>query len=344
MNKEISSPIVLGVDGGGTKTHYALFHADGAPIDFLTSGATNHEALDDGFAGTERRLRRDLLALTSRNKIQVSDIDHAVLGLAGVDTRRQHVILSEVLRTIGLKNFILCNDSFLGVKAGCPSGYGICAINGTGFSIGGINGEGKLVQIGGFGDLSGDMGGGGSYAIWAFQAVYEQLYKDAPATTLTQYLFQAGDIKDPTDFPERLLSGLAERNVDFTTLGHYVFDAAEKGDVVSQNLILRSTKEYARSISAAISRLELDRAPGKTVEVTLAGSVFVKGYSEEQLKTLQGLIQQAFPEQTIVLAKLFAPPVMGALIWAMAPYLKTPEALQDMRKMLSSEIAVLLKR
>ena len=45
--------IFLGVDAGGTKTHYALHDGDGAPIDFMTGGPGNHEYLEDGFDGVQ---------------------------------------------------------------------------------------------------------------------------------------------------------------------------------------------------------------------------------------------------------------------------------------------------
>lgn len=40
---------VLGVDGGGTKTHAVLFDGDGNLVDMVEWGPTNHESLREGF-------------------------------------------------------------------------------------------------------------------------------------------------------------------------------------------------------------------------------------------------------------------------------------------------------
>jgi len=324
---------IVGVDGGGTKTHYALYESNGEAVDFLTSGATNHESLEDGMTGTRNRLNHDFSTLMKKNHIHISQVKHAALGLAGVDTKRQHRVISQMLLDIGLTDFILCNDAYLGVKAGCPSGFGICAINGTGFSVGGIDIEGKLVQIGGFGSMSGDLGGGGQYSTDAFKAVYEHIYKDAPNTLLQKKIFDYANITDEADFPEKLLEAIAEDKCDFSVIGRFVFDAADEGDIVSKDLIMSSTKEYARSISAAIDQLNFSSGEQLLpIEVALAGSVFVKGYNKEQVGVLCDLLQARHPGYTIKISKLVSPPVLGALLWAFEPLFeknKMPEHFRN---------------
>ena len=73
----MAPPVVLGVDGGGTKTHYALFDTSGRPIDFFTSGPTNHESLPDGFTGLRNRLETDLETLFTRNGLAAGDVANA---------------------------------------------------------------------------------------------------------------------------------------------------------------------------------------------------------------------------------------------------------------------------
>lgn len=50
------SKYVLGVDGGGTKTHFALFDIKGNKINICTFGTTNHEMMRNGFDELEKKL------------------------------------------------------------------------------------------------------------------------------------------------------------------------------------------------------------------------------------------------------------------------------------------------
>ncbi len=313
--------VVLGVDGGGTKTHYALYDICGRPVDFMVSGPTNHEVLPDGFTGLRHRLRSDLDALFCRNGLRVDAVENAVFGLAGVDTRRQHEIISAMLQDFGFSQFILCNDSFLGVKAGCSNGYGVCAINGTGFSVGAIDQQSHMLQIGGLGELTGDEGGGGQMSQRAICAVYDHLYKDAPATLLKDLIFDAAGITNPTDFPELLLHAVAEGQCEFMAIGRLVFAAASKGDSVALAVLDRSAREYARSIQGALNRLNFGSSENPLpLEVILAGSVFIKGEHPRTVDTLMDLLKEWNPGRTITMRKLTSPPVLGAILWALEPF------------------------
>ena len=46
----------LGVDGGNTKTDFALMRADGTLIDWIRVGTCSHEALPGGYAAAAQAL------------------------------------------------------------------------------------------------------------------------------------------------------------------------------------------------------------------------------------------------------------------------------------------------
>ncbi len=334
-----SPPVVLGVDGGGTKTHYALFDVRGRPVDFSTSGPTNHESLPDGFTGLRCRLEEDLDALLSRNGLTANDVANAAFGLAGVDTRRQHGIISAILHHIGMHRFILCNDSFLGVKAGCVSGYGICAINGTGFSVGGIDRHGCMLQVGGLGELTGDEGGGGILSQRVIRAIYDHLYKDTPATLLQDLLFHRLGITDSSDYPELLLEALAEGRCQFAEIGRIVFEAADQCDAVALEILDHSGREYARSIQGVLERLDFgSREQPLPLELVLAGSVFVKGSNPRIIRTMSELLAAWNPTRKITLSTLSSPPVLGAVLWALEAF-----EIPDCQTLVKDGLAALLE-
>ncbi|MDP4270810.1 MAG: N-acetylglucosamine kinase, partial [Bacteroidota bacterium] len=124
----------------------------------------------------------------------------AVFGMAGVDTSQQHQIISSIIREIGFKNFVLCNDAFLGIKAGSKNGTGICVINGTGNTIAGINSSNRMFQIGGQGEYTGDSGGGGLIAAKGVKAIYNYLFKCYDYTMMADMLFEKLNIADTLSF------------------------------------------------------------------------------------------------------------------------------------------------
>lgn len=313
-------PLVLGVDAGGTKTHFALLDAAGRLVDHQTAGPGNHEAMPNGFADLQLFLEKELRSFLARSGATPAAIARAVFGMAGVDTRRQHEIISEILRDLGLSSFILCNDAFLGIKSGCPSGFGVCAVNGTGFSVGGIDRHGRMLQIGGMGDYTGDEGGGGMLRAHVIRSVYEQLYKDAPETGLQKRLFNLIGITDPDDFPEILFREMAEGRCITKDIVQLAFDAANEGDAVAIGLLDKSGMEYARSIQSAVKRL--DFGPETTpLEIALAGSLFTKALCPRTRDTMLRKLQEWNPRREIRVTLLTAPPVAGAALWALEPFL-----------------------
>ena len=78
---------VLGMDGGGTKTHIAIFSTSGEKIDQITWGPTNHEYLPGSYGELQNELGRLLVNILEKNQMTTSDLVRCVFGLAGVDTR-----------------------------------------------------------------------------------------------------------------------------------------------------------------------------------------------------------------------------------------------------------------
>ena len=109
---------ILGVDGGNTKTDYFLFDCEGNFIGMHRDGTCSHEALSDGFEGTRRVMKDALDYFLNRRKVKIEDIKAACFGLAGDDIPSQQRSLEEIIASFGFENFIVVNDSTLGIKAG----------------------------------------------------------------------------------------------------------------------------------------------------------------------------------------------------------------------------------
>lgn len=307
---------ILGIDGGGTKTHCSVFNLDGDPVDFISWGKTNHECLKGGYDELKQELDKLFTYVFDKNGIIADELGKCVFGLAGVDTKKQHELISNIIADLGIKDFILCNDTYLGVKAGCENGFGICAINGTAFNIGGIDSRGNMLQIGGLGAMSGgDFGGGEYLAGKAMSATYNSIFKGDPDTYLTDLFFEILNIKSKFDFVEALQYKIDEGEYRYDFFNKLIFEAANKNDAVALEILDNMGREYARCINGLITNLDFGRE--ETINVILAGSIFVKGENSRAIDKIKQDVIEKNKGRRISFNILKSPPVAGAVLWAL---------------------------
>jgi Predicted N-acetylglucosamine kinase len=307
---------VLGVDGGGTKTHYALYHPQTNHLDVLTAGPSNHEGMPGSFAQLKNELGENIYALLSKNHLAPDDIAMSMLGLSGVDTARQHQIISGILQELSLARFVLTNDAYLGIKAGAKSGSGICAINGSGCSVAAIDQAGGRVQVGGLGDYTCDFGGSHSFVPFSVGAVYSELFRCGEPTLLTPMMMDLLAVKDKYAIVEEIALRLVTNRKPFIlAISKLLFEACDKGDSVALGLLRQSGDSYAHSIAGAMRELAFQK--DKPVEIILAGSLFTKQPNPAMPDALKSTLQTLQPEYEFDLKRLHTPNVAGALLWAL---------------------------
>jgi len=309
------SKVIIGIDGGGTKSHLGLFSVNGDCLGFFTHGTLNHELLPKGFEQLEDVLQMIVEeALDSVDK-KPSDIAYAVLGLAGVDTREQHEIISQILKRIGIEKFTLCNDGYLVVPAGCPKGVGICAINGTGSVLTAIDTKGKMYQVGGIGDITDDCGGSGWYASQMLRNVYCDLFKSAPKTIMTQMLFSSKLFIGHRDlYTEAITLAMEANSITYPDLNQLVFSAAGQGDIVANRILQDSAEHYARCIEFLANNLNFPK--DETLYITLAGSIFVREKVDILPMLIKKRVNELLGDRPVEFINLQDPPVIGAIMWA----------------------------
>lgn len=306
---------VLGIDGGATKTQCAIFDISGRKIDLINWGPTNHEVLNFGY----NDLRQELASLTDyilkKNNLRVEDIVKSVFGMAGTDTREQHRIISEIIYDVGFRDFILCNDAYLGIKAGSPTGYGINVVNGTGCSIAGIEKSGRMLQIGGQGGLTGDFGGGGDIGVQAICSVYNCFFRCGDQTLIKEFLPDELKTESKFDFIDNVREKIDQGIIRVAELNRVVFEAANRGDKVATEILEKVGGELARSVNGMLRELEFDK--NETIFVVLSGSINTKGNSPILVDKLKRDVISANSDKEISFLLLEHPPVLGAIAWAL---------------------------
>ena len=79
-------------------------------MDRHVGSGSNHERLNDGYAGVKRTFYENLNLLLTRNGIKASEIQDVVAGLSGADNDMQTERLQEILRGFGFQCVMVCND------------------------------------------------------------------------------------------------------------------------------------------------------------------------------------------------------------------------------------------
>jgi len=308
---------VLGLDAGGTKSHLALFDIEGTLVDFGCWGSLNHESFPGSFKQFKSEARRFINGILKKNNIAFNQVTSAAFGVAGVDIKPQHDTISKIMSEIGFKKFTLANDAFLGISAGSPSCYGICAINGTGCTIVGADKKGKMFQIGGVGFISDDYGGGGMLGRLVISSVYSEFFRKGEPTCMTPLLMDILGIKSKYDFVERIYKKSEDNSLDIRDLSRLLFDAAIKNDKVSLDILTCAGINYANGICAMIEELEFEKYPDDDLYIVLAGSVFSKGEHPKIIDTIKEKLKISNPVLNLKYTLLKVPPVAGAVYWAL---------------------------
>jgi N-acetylglucosamine kinase-like BadF-type ATPase len=306
---------VIGIDTGATKSHLALFDTIGEFVDFGHWGPLNYELLPGLFAQFEEEFKQFITRHLSKNGISIKQIAYAVLGIAGVDTKRQHGIISQIVRNLGFERFTLVNDAFLGIPAGTPAGTGICALNGTGCTLAGINKENKMLQIGGVGYISADYGGSGEMGQKVVSTVYSELFRRGRPTCMTPILLEKLGISNKHDFVDKVYEKIDDGSLSITACNKMLFEAALKNDELAIEILRDIAVSYANGISCMIEELEFYRED--EIDLVFSGSVFVKSEHPILLDTIKEKIKIDNPNCRIKYTRLEVPPVAGAVVWAL---------------------------
>lgn len=304
---------VIGVDGGGTKTHYALSDSNGKLMSFIQGGPGNHEVYPDGYKGVSKEIKGSIYKLLQQSRLKPKDIDYSIFGLAGVDTKRQQKELSKIICETGIRNFKVFNDAFLGIKAGSDKGYGVCSINGTGTCCVGIDKNGDWLQIGGTGWSFGDEAGGGYIGDVVIRKVYDSIYRCGQQTIMKEMLFEKLGIDEESDFVDAVYEKVYSNKIKIADLSKIAFYTANEGDEVALELLRHSGREMAKSVIGVIRRLNFYYE--EEIDIVIAGSVNLKGENPALIRMFKQEVCYGVKNKVRFIA-LQVPPVAGAVLWA----------------------------
>ncbi len=311
-------PYYIGVDGGGTKTAFALFNEKEELLLLREGPGSNHENLEGSFDETAQILWEGIQSLLSEAGKDLAEIDFTLMGLAGVDHPYQYDAIMQRLTARGLTHLEIFNDGFIVIKAGSQSGAAIGLNCGTGTCCNAIDRQGRRVQLAGLGDFSGDIANGIWIATQVFRLVYDDCILGIEHTLLTERLFRAFSLEKAEDLPS-LLAGLEgeEGGEHIKTLIRLFFEAANAGDIPARRLTEQMALRGSQLIATHLRTLDFP----DPAEVVLSGSVHTKLPNALYLDALKQKASELSGRQ-LQFRLLEQPPVMGCIRWILQDYAK----------------------
>ena len=300
---------ILGVDGGNSKTHALVMDESGRVLGFGLGGPGNHQS--DGLVPAVKEIRRAALSALDQAELPPDSVELGCFCLAGADLPEDYAMLQDAMLGQSLaRSVIVKNDTMAALRAGLSCSWGVVVICGAGTNAAGRSQDGKEIVMPGMGPISGDWGGGGSLSQEMIRLVMRAWDGRGKPTLLTGLVL--GALQAPS--VEVLLSRLYHEEIDQQRLLDLVpllFEAAEAGDEVAQDLIIQAGIEVGITARTLIRRLGLDQ---KDVEVILGGSVF-KGKGSLLLDTITRVVNEQAPKARVIRSKY--EPVVGAALLAL---------------------------
>lgn len=303
----------IGVDGGGTKTQYALFNENKEMLSSVKTDGSNHENLEGAIPEAAGIIMGGINALLAENSLKLENISHILMALAGIDHQFQCDEMTEELKKLGLDvPFSIYNDGFIVVKAGATGKEGIGYNCGTGTCCNSVDSNGNLLQVGGFGELSGDVGNGHWIARQAYNLVYNDVCLKAKETSCTKALCEKFGISADREGLLSIIPGVdAEEEQIVRDLIDIFFDAVNSGDEAAMEVVEIMAEQGAKFITAHIRNQQFDC---DVIDVVLSGSIHTKLPSDRYIEVLKNKTQEMSGRKCNFI-KLTVAPVTGCINW-----------------------------
>ena len=220
-----SDGLILGIDGGGTKTVAWL-----ARCDFTNkSDVTN------------------TMKIIGRGRSGSSN----VRGV-GFETALDH--LNQAVERA------FADDALPVLYAASPDGIGIALIAGTGSLALGQNANGDRARCGGWGSLLGDEGSGYQISLAALRAAVRAEDGRGPSTQLLERLLDHHGIASASELIP-ILHADPNNRIMIASLAPLVFDVAASGDPVATQIIDQASTDLAEMAKTLADRLDMSTQP-----------------------------------------------------------------------------------
>jgi N-acetylglucosamine kinase-like BadF-type ATPase len=304
----MTNPLVIAVDGGGSKTDVALVRGDGEALALVRGPSSHaHHVGVEGSLDVIAGLLDEALAEARVASGNGAFAEVAAFTLAGADSPADEEALTAAAKARGWSaRTIVLNDTFAILRAGTTRGWGVAITCGSGINCVGVSPDGRHARFPSLGWISGDWGGGFDLGKDAVFAAARSEDGRGPRTSLERAVPAYFGLSTPTELAEAVHHGrVPQRRV--IELAPLVL-AEAKNDPVAAEIVSHLTNEVVALARVALTRLDLADEPA---EVLLGGGV-LQDVDGELLAAIEAGLSQIGPQITV--RPTASPAIIGAAL------------------------------
>ena len=270
----MSADLFLGVDGGGTKTRFALVDAAHTLLGEATLGTSYHPEV--GLDGVRDVLARGVFTILADAGIDASRIAYAFFGLPafGEDSVLTPQLDALPRSILGHDRYTCDNDMVCGWAGSLGAEDGINIVAGTG-SIGYGQRRGRSARAGGWGEAFSDEGSAYWIAMQGLNAFSRMSDGRLPKGPLHALLKDSLQLESDLDLCAQVYGANARSRAQLAQWSPLVGQAAAEGDEAAREIFRRAGEELARIADAL--RRKLGFEAGEPVRVSYSGGAFAAG-------------------------------------------------------------------
>jgi glucosamine kinase len=283
--------IVIGIDGGGSKTHAMVADEHGRTIaETVGPGSAVRPGRAEESANVITDVVRDALASCDMTHVTPRVLCVGVAG-AGRETERNQLWQALVGRDLA-SELVIHSDFSIALDDAFGDGPGVLLISGTGSVAFGRGPTGATARCGGWGPVCGDEGSGAWIGRRALSVVTAAADGREPETALTGAILTAAQVNETSD----LIGWAANATpAQLATLAPTVLSVADSGDLRANALVSLTVEELVLHVRALARQLFGDERA--SVPVALTGGMLARGNALR--KRLEHRIKSAVPGATV---------------------------------------------
>ena len=306
--------ILVGVDGGGTKTNFLAVDADtGQQVATATAGSIHLYTMGAEVATEQFRLGLGRLSLGEEDTLIALAVGDPAIDDSTVDAgemlHRELVdrgICSPELPYFGKSDVFMALYAF---SYGAPSGLMISGTGSMGVALKESYRHGvfnEVITVGGWGDPTPDPGSGYSIAAYGIRAAMDGFDQIAPPTALSKAAVDFFGAKASRELADIFAGGRLTRS-EIAAFSVKVEEVAESGDTVACELLRNAGIVLGKYACSMLRRIESEQP-----RLGIYGSVLVR--NKRVRKAFDETVYASFPHVKAEIPQ--HPPEYGAVRYA----------------------------
>src|SRR6202034_151670 len=263
--------LVLGIDGGGTRTRASIVRVEAGGGQVLAHGENGSiKRLRVGEEAAEANLRELLKDVYAQ--AGVSSVRAGSCGVASCSLPGTVEWITAVLKDFNVERIDVVGDEVIALDAAFQGGPGILQIAGTGSNTIGRAPDGSRECAGGYSSRLGDEGSGYWIGINSVRRALHAYDREEP----TQILEKVGEIWGTPSLEDLVSLGDSTPGPDFAALAPAINELAEAGDPVALAVLQQAAADLVEFVLLVRSKLRSKHGIAGEVPVAWTGGVVEK--------------------------------------------------------------------